>query len=232
MIRARLPRGDDPDVLAHPLAEPGVVRHLPVAARDARGHARQHHPRLSHPLSLQQLPRDGRPLSRGAHRARALDDLLPGDRDLGRELSDLDRVAVGADRGALAARSTSAGPRLRASWACPRPAPRPSASTASTTPRASSSGCTRSSGCSRSTRSGSASSAFVQVAAPTRSSLEEYRSFQERIERLCERINKRFGSGRATGRSILLRAAPRATRRSTSCTAPPTSASSPACTTA
>jgi len=34
---------------------------------------------------------------------------------------------------------------------------------------------------------------FVQVAAPTRSSLEEYRSFQERIERICERIERRFG---------------------------------------
>lgn len=34
---------------------------------------------------------------------------------------------------------------------------------------------------------------FVQVAAPTRSSLEEYRSFQERIERVTERINQRFG---------------------------------------
>jgi trehalose-6-phosphate synthase len=34
---------------------------------------------------------------------------------------------------------------------------------------------------------------FVQVAAPTRSALEEYRSFQERIERVTERINQRFG---------------------------------------
>ncbi|MDQ6681499.1 MAG: trehalose-6-phosphate synthase [Pseudomonadota bacterium] len=34
---------------------------------------------------------------------------------------------------------------------------------------------------------------FAQIAAPTRSSLEEYRTFQERIERLCERIDKRFG---------------------------------------
>ncbi|MET0518135.1 MAG: trehalose-6-phosphate synthase [Burkholderiaceae bacterium] len=34
---------------------------------------------------------------------------------------------------------------------------------------------------------------FVQVAAPTRSSLEEYRSFQERIHRVSERINTRFG---------------------------------------
>ncbi len=34
---------------------------------------------------------------------------------------------------------------------------------------------------------------FVQVAAPTRSALDEYRSFQERVERVTERINKRFG---------------------------------------
>jgi len=34
---------------------------------------------------------------------------------------------------------------------------------------------------------------FVQVAAPTRSSLEEYRAFQERVERLALRINERFG---------------------------------------
>jgi trehalose-6-phosphate synthase len=34
---------------------------------------------------------------------------------------------------------------------------------------------------------------FVQVAAPTRSALDEYRSFQERIQRVSERINQRFG---------------------------------------
>lgn len=34
---------------------------------------------------------------------------------------------------------------------------------------------------------------FVQVAAPTRSSLDEYRGFQERIERATERVNQRFG---------------------------------------
>lgn len=34
---------------------------------------------------------------------------------------------------------------------------------------------------------------FVQVAAPSRSALDEYRSFQERVQRLAERINKRFG---------------------------------------
>ncbi len=34
---------------------------------------------------------------------------------------------------------------------------------------------------------------FVQVAAPSRSALEEYRSFQERVQRTTHRINERFG---------------------------------------
>jgi len=34
---------------------------------------------------------------------------------------------------------------------------------------------------------------LVQVAAPTRTALDEYRSFQERIQRVTERINQRFG---------------------------------------
>lgn len=35
---------------------------------------------------------------------------------------------------------------------------------------------------------------FVQVAAPTRAALDEYKNFQERVQRVCERINRRFGS--------------------------------------
>ena len=34
---------------------------------------------------------------------------------------------------------------------------------------------------------------FIQVAAPTRGSLDEYRLFQDRIEAVCRRINGRFG---------------------------------------
>jgi trehalose-6-phosphate synthase len=34
---------------------------------------------------------------------------------------------------------------------------------------------------------------FVQVAAPTRSSLDEYRNFQQHVERVAERVNARFG---------------------------------------
>ncbi len=34
---------------------------------------------------------------------------------------------------------------------------------------------------------------FIQVAAPSRSALEEYQAFQQRVERLAQRINTRFG---------------------------------------
>ncbi|HSI53357.1 MAG: trehalose-6-phosphate synthase [Ramlibacter sp.] len=34
---------------------------------------------------------------------------------------------------------------------------------------------------------------FVQVAAPTRTALDEYRNFQERVQRVANRINSRFG---------------------------------------
>jgi trehalose 6-phosphate synthase len=34
---------------------------------------------------------------------------------------------------------------------------------------------------------------FVQVAAPTRTALDEYRGLQERVQRVVERINERFG---------------------------------------
>jgi trehalose-6-phosphate synthase len=45
---------------------------------------------------------------------------------------------------------------------------------------------------------------LLQVAAPTRASLEEYRLFQERIEAVCRRINERFG-GSGTP-AVMLRA--------------------------
>jgi trehalose-6-phosphate synthase len=41
---------------------------------------------------------------------------------------------------------------------------------------------------------------FVQVAAPSRGALEEYRAFQERIRQVTERINSRFG---ATGAPVI-----------------------------
>ena len=39
---------------------------------------------------------------------------------------------------------------------------------------------------------------FIQIAAPSRSSLEEYRSFESRVRALAEQINARFGTDRYT----------------------------------
>ena len=92
------PQRDDHHVLAHPVAEPGGVRHLPVARRTGRRPARQRHPRLSHAVPLQQLPGDRRPVRRGAHRPRDVHRRLPRRTDRRAPLSDLDRVAARAAR--------------------------------------------------------------------------------------------------------------------------------------
>ena len=64
---------------------------------------------------------------------------------------------------------------------------------------------------------------FVQVAAPTRSALDEYRSFHERIQRVTDRINERFGTEHY--QPVHLLASTTSVRRSTSCSARPTCAS-------
>ncbi len=107
-----------------------------------------------------------------------------------------------------------------------------SASTGSTTPRASSSASPRSSGCSSSSRDWIGRFAFVQIAAPSRSSIEEYQSLRGRGCALPPtRINGRFGS--PGYQPIVLKIEHHdagAGLRPT--TAPPTCASSRACTTA
>ncbi len=58
MIRKAPAQGDDHHLLAHPLAQSRILRHLPLARRAAQGDARQHHPRLPYPFSLQEFPGD------------------------------------------------------------------------------------------------------------------------------------------------------------------------------
>ena len=72
---------------------------------------------------------------------------------------------------------------------------------------------------------------FIQIAAPSRSSLDEYQNFEARVRALAGAHQRalrprRLGADPAQGR------APRARRSSTNTTAPRTSAWSPACTTA
>jgi trehalose 6-phosphate synthase len=62
MIRERTAAGDGHHLLAHSLAQPGILRDLPVARGDPGRHAGQQHPRLPYPVPLQQLRRHRRSL--------------------------------------------------------------------------------------------------------------------------------------------------------------------------
>ena len=74
---------DDHRVLAHSMAKSGNLRHLPLAGADHRRTPRKLHPRLPHPIPLQQLHRGGGPLHGEPHRPRA----KLGDARRSRELS-------------------------------------------------------------------------------------------------------------------------------------------------
>src|SRR5262249_10797503 len=87
--------GDHHNLLAHSLAQLGIVRDLPVARSVARRHARKHDPRFPYALPLPEFRRDRRPLPRGAYRARILDDLIWRTADTRRTLTHLHPVAAG-----------------------------------------------------------------------------------------------------------------------------------------
>ena len=54
---------NDHHLLAYPMAKPGVLRYLPMAAPDSGRHVGQHHPWFPYTFSLQKFSRDGRPIS-------------------------------------------------------------------------------------------------------------------------------------------------------------------------
>ena len=68
---------DDHHVLAHPVAESGSIRDLPVARRAARRTARQQHPRIPHAVPLQQFRRYRRSPARSARRPRDVHRVVP-----------------------------------------------------------------------------------------------------------------------------------------------------------
>ena len=141
MIRERLPQRDDRHLLAHPLAECRDLRHLSLARGDHRRAARQHHPRLPHPVPLQQLPRGGRSLRRKPDRPRARSRSLSAASEThDPALSDLDRMAADGAGGPAAGR-TNAGRPSRERLGLPPTRASASASSGSTTPRASSTAC-------------------------------------------------------------------------------------------
>ena len=188
---------DDHHVLAHPLAEPRVVRHLPVARRDPRRHAGQHDPRA---------------FTR-ATTARTFFETV--DRFVEARIEhESSTISFGGHLTLVeATRSRSSGPtplaseepieaaraRIRAGLGVGRRSP----ARARRRPARLHQGhrrtaAQRSSGCSRSIREWVGRFTFVQIAAPSRSSLDEYSTSSSRSARTADEINQRFGAP-ATG---------------------------------
>ncbi len=224
-------RRDDHHLLAHPVAEPRGVRDLPLARRAARRAARQQHPRIPHPVPLQQLRRHRRPAARGARRPRDVRRVVPRRAHADQALSDLRRVAarVGA-RGA--ARSTRAARIVRARHGLPadhmhrrrcRPA-RLHEGHRGAVPR-------RRAAARAASRVGRA----LHLRPDRRADAQQHRAVPGLRARACARSRSASTRGSRTRRApaiVLLVAASRRRTRSTSTTARPTSASSAACTTA
>ncbi len=192
---------DDPDVLAHPLAQRRALRHLPLAQPDPGGHARQQHPRLSHAAALQQLHRRGRSLYRGAHRSRR-----PGGGSRGAD-----------DRWCAPIRSRSSGPsagcrRCRRSPECRRSV---IAELGLHDDALIGVGVDRldyTKGIEERLLAVEAllehhpelrgRFTFVQLAAPSRTEIPRYHELDREVEALAARINERFGTKATAGAAI------------------------------
>ena len=199
LIRERLPARHDHHLLAHPLAERGALRHLPVARRAPRRACSAAASSASTPSATATTSSTrSTASSRRASTASRTRSCTSGQRDAGAALSDLDRVAERA--GCRAPRRSTecraevfarAGPARRTRCSA-------SASTGSTTPRASRSGCWPSSGCSSAIPELRGRFTFVQLAAPSRTIIERYRQLDER----------RRGARRADQRAVRRRRLP------------------------
>ena len=232
MIRERLPRAT---VLTFwHIPWPNAERFGICPWRDEllEGLLGQQHPRLPHAVALQQLPRLGRPLPRGAHRPRAARrrPQAASGRWSAPTRSRSSGRAAGLETAPPVGRVP--GERLRRARARARTRCSASASTASTTPRASRSGCWPSSGCSSAIPTLRGRFTFVQLAAPSRTVIARYQQLERAASSASPRAST-SASARDGYRPIDPAArAPRAARRCSATTAPPTSATSAACTTA
>ena len=146
-------------------------------------------------------------------------------------LSDLDRMAARAARDARRASPTRARARARALQACRAITGSASASSASTTRRASSSASTPSRACSSCEPQWIGRFTFVQIAAPSRGTIGDYRDYAARVRALADG-DQRALRGREASADRPARRASRARCRLRVPPRVPTCASSAACTTA
>ena len=177
------PRRDDPHVLAHPVAEPRGVRHLPVARRScstACSAAASSASTRSSTATTSSTPSIG--CSRRASTARRSRSRFRG------ESTAVHRYPISIEwpPAPLAnVKPVAGGARApcASAWGCRPTTGSASASTASTTRRASSSGSTPWRACSSRSRAGSARFTFVQIAAPSRATIDDYRDYAARVQR-------------------------------------------------
>ncbi len=193
MIRERLPRRDDHHVLAHPLAQSGGVRHLPLAQRAPRRAARQQHPRLPHAVPLQQLPRHRGPLLEARVDRESFTISCRG------QPTAVHRYPISIEwpPAALATRTGRRrlpGATVRERLGLPPRSRRSaSASSGSTTPRASSSASTRCERLLELEPRWIGKFTFVQIAAPTpRADRRVPATTPTRVRALADEINARF----------------------------------------
>ena len=230
--RTRGPDVDRLPVLAHPVAEPRSVPHLPVERGDPRRPARQRPARLPHPATTATTSStrstatlearvDYEHFARGSRR--------PRDATCGRSRSASTRsCGRGADKAGAGGRRRG---RPRAALGLERASARSSASIAWTTRRASPSGSARSSGCSSAIPSGAGASCCCRSARRAASTCTRYQALSDEVDAVAV---ERSTSVRHDGWQpvIYLRAAPRRRRTSPRSIAPPTSAWCRRCTTA
>ena len=162
---------------------------LPAPGRDPARPARRRPDRLPAAARRAELPPAHPPPARPAAARQRRRGRRP--RGAGRRVPDLDRRR--RDRGA---RGQPAGPRARR--ADPRRARRTrrrssSASTGSTTPRASRAASRHSANCCRKADSPCPKTVMVQVATPSRERVEQYQALRVNVEREVGRINGDYG---------------------------------------
>ena len=169
-------------LLAHPVAAPRSVPHLPVAGRDSRRPARQRSARLPRAAALQQFSRDRRSPRRVARRLRALLGDARVARDEGAPVSDQHRHGRHLAERARAQRRPGIPQRPRAAR---RMGASPSASIAWTTRRASPSACAPSIAFSSAIPVWRKRFVFLQMGAPSRTEIIEYQDLNDEVDELA-----------------------------------------------
>ncbi|OQC71993.1 MAG: hypothetical protein BWX45_01072 [Deltaproteobacteria bacterium ADurb.Bin002] len=87
-------QSNDHHLLAHPLAQSGILRHLPVAGRNSARYAGKHDSRFPHTFPLQEFSGNRGPLSGNAGELCFFHDFSRRQSDAGRSVSDFHPMAV------------------------------------------------------------------------------------------------------------------------------------------